>query len=86
MPTPEIDLQVAAPGQPPLPGGVQINAQYVGVDAPLTSNAHSGSEEPPGAAGQEPSALHGGEQNAPATPVMVTFNSPDAQDVVYGSS
>ena len=86
-PTPDTGWQVAGEGQPPVPGGVQIKAQYVGWDAPFTSRAHSGSAvAPDGAAGHEPSALHGGEQNAPGTPVTVTFNSFAAQDVVYGSS
>ena len=86
MPTPDTAWHVAGDGQPPAPG-VQIRAQYVGWEEPFTSSTHSGSAvEPEGAAGQEPEDEHGGEQNAPDTPVTVTLSSPAEQEVVYGSS
>jgi hypothetical protein len=85
-PTPWMDWQSAPLGQPAWPG-VQIRAQYVGVDAPLTSNTHWGAAVVPlGAAGQPPDDVHGGEQKAPGTPSSVTFSSLAAHDVVYGSS
>jgi hypothetical protein len=87
-PTPSMGWHWAVPGQPPLPEpGWQIKAQYVGWEAPLTSKAHSAwAVAPDGGLGQEPSELHGGEQKAPDTPSIVTFNSLAPHFCLYGSS
>ena len=94
MPVPWMALHDALAGQSTLAPvtaslapGLQISAQLEGVFEGGISSTHFGwAVAPAGAAGQGAVALHAGEQNFPATPVMETAFSLVEHAPAFGSS
>jgi len=69
--------------------GLQMRAQLVGCELPCFSRTHCGRAVVPAGTsdGQGELALHDGEQNLPARPVMVMSSSSERHaPVVLGSS
>ena len=77
-PVPWMASQVAPDGHMPATPGLQMSAQWSGVDEPLVSTTHCGcAEAPAGAAGHGDEVEQAGAQYEPARPEIFTSSSSD---------